>query len=104
MPIRLPAPALFAGLAFSAVAHAATPAVVAGPDYTLALSKDGKVHSWGHDRRGQLGSGRALFAATPRRVEGIPPIVHADGGATHVAAVDWLGNVWTWGYDSAGQL
>ena len=97
--------ALLAGLVgIAPAAGAAVPAIVSGTDYALALAQDGKLYAWGWDTRGQLGSGRALFSALPRKVPAIPPIVHMDGGAAHVAAVDWLGKVWTWGRNDAGQL
>src|SRR5690349_12243429 len=70
---RRASPILLAAVAaFCAAARAATPAVVAGPDYTLALSKDGKVFAWGRDARGQLGSGRTLVATSPQKVAAFP--------------------------------
>ena len=85
-------------------ARAASPMLSSQDDHVLALSRDGKVFAWGRDARGQLGIGRPTHSATPRKVAGLPRIVHVAASTLHIAAADASGNVWTWGQDGCGQL
>ncbi|CAB3388426.1 Hypothetical predicted protein [Cloeon dipterum] len=39
--------------------------IVCGPFFTLALSDDGKIYSWGENHRGQLGNGTTEFVESP---------------------------------------
>lgn len=44
-------------------------AVCCGKDYTLALSHDSSVSSWGSNSHGQLGHGNKSFLASPKEIE-----------------------------------
>ncbi|XP_065336815.1 RCC1 and BTB domain-containing protein 1-like [Cloeon dipterum] len=39
--------------------------IVCGPFFTLALSDDGKIYSWGENSEGQLGNGTTEFVESP---------------------------------------
>ena len=43
------------------ISAAPAPPVAGGNTHSMALSRDGKVFTWGDDTYGQLGSGRHLF-------------------------------------------
>ncbi|BDR53975.1 hypothetical protein KIMH_00860 [Bombiscardovia apis] len=86
--------------------------VSAGANYSLALDSGGHIWSWGVNGNGQLGitanSGNmnpnpnptdiTLQGRTPSSMRTIV------AGATHSMALDSLGQVWTWGNNSRGQL
>ncbi|XP_065336809.1 RCC1 and BTB domain-containing protein 1-like [Cloeon dipterum] len=42
--------------------------IVCGPFFTLALSDDGKIYSWGENHRGQLGNGTTQFVKSPTMI------------------------------------
>ncbi len=83
-------------------------AIAAGGENSLALRADGIVLSWGINETGQLGSGMSIpgFRATPAPVVNLSGVVAiAFGtGLGHGLAVKSDGTVWSWGYNSAGQL
>lgn len=85
-----------------------------GEKHTLALASDGTVYAWGSGKYGQLGNGTFYNVAdspsgepTPVLVEGALKGVEVRAiaaGANHSMAIDWDGNVYTWGYGLDGQL
>ena len=77
--------------------------VACGSDFSIAISSQGGLFSWGGNSHGQLGLGReargAATVPTPSRVsgfEGKKPLVVACGAVHVVAAMD-DGTVYTWG-------
>jgi alpha-tubulin suppressor-like RCC1 family protein len=90
--------------------------IAAGMDHSLALI-NGEVWAWGLNNYGQLGNGAPLTGSElqtstfPVRVKtndaghpylsGITNIVAI---GNHNLAVDTLGQLWVWGYNSYGQL
>jgi len=81
-------------------------AVACGHDYTLALKSDGSLWSWGDNTYGQLGNGGHDSSAHP-----VPVRVGTGNSWTaiacgwyHAEAVRSDGTLWSWGYNSSGQL
>jgi alpha-tubulin suppressor-like RCC1 family protein len=88
-------------------------AIAAGSTYSLALDSDGSVWAWGNNTNGQLGNGNSGTGAqevTPVKVKGengvgvLTNVTAIAGGQLHPLALDSDGNVWSWGFNSDGQL
>jgi hypothetical protein len=79
--------------------------VLAGPDFTVALSQTGTLWAWGNNDFGQLGDGTTEPSVVPVRVSipGDPVIVDfgvstgSDYQQYFVVALDEDGHVWHWG-------
>jgi alpha-tubulin suppressor-like RCC1 family protein len=96
-------------IAFAALLHAgeilaATPAIGAGVFHSAALASDGTVRTWGDDRSGQLGIGRALYATSPTRVTGASGIRRIAAGSAHALAIKADGTVIAWGANVNGEV
>src|SRR5262249_55131904 len=80
-------------------------AIAAGYTYTLAIRADGTLWTWGTDGRGELGNGMFyIYTNTPQSVQpGLTWQSIAAGGG-HSLALRPDGTLWTWGYNSNGQL
>ncbi len=88
-----------------AIAISDVSTVVTGAAHACALSR-GRVHCWGENERGQLGTGRKADESLPARVV-LPPNVYpvavaAGGHDTCILAAD--GDVYCWGSNSSGQI
>uniref|UniRef100_A0A7S2MGG3 RCC1-like domain-containing protein n=1 Tax=Helicotheca tamesis TaxID=374047 RepID=A0A7S2MGG3_9STRA len=77
-----------------------------GSAFTLALSKDGTIHGWGQNNKGQLGVGLGLgvdiyaMEALPRPIEAQLEgrrVVKVAAGHSHAAAVTDRGELFIWG-------
>lgn len=87
---------------------------VAGGDYTsFGVRFDGTLWAWGSNQYGLLGNGTASGQANqPTQVPGLTNIVTpsvarrtiVSASRSAAAAVDKLGQVWTWGVNWSGQL
>lgn len=84
---------------------------VNGNGYSLALSADGTVYTWGRNEYGQLGNGvTATNSPVPVAVKtaGTPmegkTIVQVAAGATHSLALATDGTIYAWGKNEYGQL
>ena len=72
--------------------------------WTLALSSDGTVWSWGENQSGQLGNGIFGDRSIPGRVGSLANVVDIAAGSNHGLAVRSDGSVWRWGWpDSSGS-
>ncbi|MCL2787178.1 MAG: hypothetical protein FWD59_01580, partial [Micrococcales bacterium] len=84
-------------------------AIAAGAHTGYALDKDGGLWTWGYNYYGQLGDGTNTDSSWPRRVTQavsgeLPAFTAIAVGAFSGYALDENGGLWTWGYNSYGQL
>jgi len=81
-------------------------AVCASRHHTVALSKMGKVFTWGHGRGGRLGHGDENPRMTPTLVVSITHkrMVAIAAAENHTCCVRQDGVVYSWGSDRFGQL
>ena len=94
--------------------------VSCGGNFTVVITVDGQILSWGAGECGQLGTGRCTFKILPSSVE-LPtpsnnPLYEETGapisrkaidiacGAGHVICCTETGNVFSWGLNKRGQL
>lgn len=85
--------------------------IAAGEAHTLALTGDGSVYSWGRGTFGRLGTGSEADELIPVRIEFDSnnrgerfKLVGISAGAYHSQALADDGSVWSWGYNTYGQL
>ena len=87
-------------------------AVSAGSNFSLALTDDGRVYSWGFDlEAGSLGAGKTFLQPTPLpfaviKQDGSPlsNIVSISAGYLHTLALAADGTVWAWGNNTKGTI
>jgi hypothetical protein len=80
----------------AAMAGVAVRSVAAGSRYSLALSWDGRVYSWGHNNHGQLGHGDTQNRPAPVLVEGLEGVRGASAAGDHSLAVTHSGTIFSW--------
>ena len=73
--------------------------VSCGAAFTLALTLEGKVYSWGQGMHGCLGNGVLGVQREPRRVniEQSIFVVFISAGTHHAAALSSTNDLYTWG-------
>ncbi|MBP9907027.1 MAG: hypothetical protein KBF66_15865 [Rhodoferax sp.] len=88
------------------ISAAPAPPVAGGNTHSMALSRDGKVFTWGDDTYGQLGSGRQLFltSPSPAMLAEAANVVGLAAGKNHSLARIRDGSVVAWGENTDGQL
>lgn len=99
-------PSVFAPLAIPGLAGNVK-AVAAGFFHTLVLTRDGRLHTFGRGREGQLGNGKSVNTRTlsgSAVVPGLSDVVAVAAGIWHSAAVRADGSVWLWGSNHESQL
>lgn len=80
-------------------------AVDAGNQFSIVLHRDGTVHGWGQNDKGQLGDGNPkAWQAQLVDADGMPSITAISVGDSHVLALGSDGSVWAWGVNDKGQL
>jgi alpha-tubulin suppressor-like RCC1 family protein len=80
-------------------------AVVTGSSHCMALTRTGKVYSWGSNADGQLGIeyiDNELY--TPKLIENLPPIRVISAGYYHSLALATSGELYSWGQNEHFQL
>ena len=91
--------------------------LVGGESHSIAFAQDNTVYTWGHNNYGQLGDGSHTDGYVPVRVlkgaysgstyfgdNSSNKIVAVSTGAFHSFALAQDGTVYTWGYNTNGQL
>lgn len=83
--------------------------VSAGPGFSMAVSSNGHVYTWGLNVNGQLGDNSVTDSHVPIDVSasgalnGVS-IAAISAGANHAMALSEAGDIYTWGNNSEGQL
>lgn len=77
-----------------------------GFEHALLLSANGDVYSWGNGFRGQLGHDVLRVEETPMLIEALAGIKinFIAAGGWHSAAISAFGDLYTWGFNSNGQM
>jgi alpha-tubulin suppressor-like RCC1 family protein len=82
-------------------------AVAAGGDFSLALTSEGGVYSWGNNAYGQLGQGGSGGEDSTPALVGLDPataVMALAAGRDHALALTSTGVLLAWGDDEFGQL
>eukprot|EP00112_Aurelia_sp_Birch-Aquarium-sp1_P023191 Seg681.3 transcript_id=Seg681.3/GoldUCD/mRNA.D3Y31 product="RCC1 and BTB domain-containing protein 1" protein_id=Seg681.3/GoldUCD/D3Y31 len=80
--------------------------VSCGQSFTVALTDEGELFSWGYNGNGQLGIGNTTNQQTPCKVPigGSKIITKMLCGMAHVLALSDVGELYGWGANSYGQI
>ena len=79
--------------------------ISAGVYYAIALTNDGKVIGWGSSNYGELGVGRDItYFEFPTLINTISNVSKITSGGLHTIAILNNGEIWSWGYNTSGQL
>ena len=75
-----------------------------GGYFTLALSNDGSLYSFGANVYGQLGLGHCEIVTSPTFIPNLPKITMVSCGAEFTVCIDEQGFLWSFGGNDYGQL
>jgi len=85
--------------------------IAAGTHFSLALTSDGTLYTWGVNKFGALGNASTTDSSTPINISALnndikfEKIAAAKGGpGEHALALTSDGKVYAWGYNISGQL
>lgn len=82
--------------------------VVCGSRFTVAMTSNGHLYSWGRGDDGQLGHGNLISEYVPRIIDALTEaqveVVDVAARGSHVLALCATGLVYTWGFGDEGQL
>jgi alpha-tubulin suppressor-like RCC1 family protein len=79
--------------------------VAAGYNYTAAVKTDGTLWTWGQNGFGQLGSGTTIYRSSPATTAGGGTTwKQVAAGQINAGAIKTDGTLWTWGYNTYGQV
>jgi alpha-tubulin suppressor-like RCC1 family protein len=76
-----------------------------GNSYTIGIDYKGQIWGWGYNNEGQLGNNSTTNESTPVSIHGNKKTFCAISvGIYHTIAIDYIYQVWGWGYNNYGQL
>lgn len=81
--------------------------IACGEAHCLALSKEGGVFAWGRGYEGQLGTSKSVeVLSVPKYISSFQGnrITQVACGQRHSVAIDYVGNIYSWGEGRCGQL
>ena len=79
--------------------------VSCGTTHTAAIKTDGTLWTWGLNSEGQLGINTTTHRSSPvQTVAGGNSWAQVSCGSNYTAAIKTDGTLWTWGFNSDGQL
>ncbi len=78
--------------------------VSAGGAHTCAIDTDERIHCWGSNERGQLGTGNEQNAEVPTQIASEEPWVEIRSGTSHTCAIAKSGSLWCWGNNRSGEV
>ena len=79
--------------------------LAAGGEYSVSIRPDGTLWASGNNFVGQLGNGTRVDQSIPVQIGTANTWERVAASPTsHTAAIRTDGTLWTWGYNSAGQL
>lgn len=78
--------------------------VSCGGYYTICLTYDGELFSFGDNHFGQLGHGDDINCSFPKRITTITDVEYVQNGYRHSIAIKNNTEVYVWGYNINGQL
>lgn len=80
--------------------------IVSGAEHLLLLTSNGDVFSFGCGLRGALGHGDVGSCESPKQLDALAglKIVDISAGLFHSVAVSSFGDVYSWGWNTSGQL
>ncbi|PSC72205.1 ultraviolet-B receptor UVR8 [Micractinium conductrix] len=80
--------------------------VACGAEHSVCSTDEGEVFGWGWGRYGNVGDGETQDRHTPTKAKGLEGVKVAQVacGWRHSIAVDEAGSMYTWGWNSYGQL
>jgi alpha-tubulin suppressor-like RCC1 family protein len=79
--------------------------ISAGEDHSHGIKADGTLWSWGNNLVGQLGSGTAsVVGNVPSQIGTETNWSELNSGGQHTLARKTDNTIWSWGYNSYGQL
>jgi alpha-tubulin suppressor-like RCC1 family protein len=79
--------------------------ILCGWSFSLAVTAEGQIYSFGRNNYGQLGRSDALpFCCTPKPIELVPKVAQVVCGSEHVVALTEEGEVLSWGWNEHGNL
>lgn len=86
--------------------HVKVKKMVCGIEHTLVLTTNGDIFAFGSGMRGQLGIGELINIDRPVLVDALAgiKIVDVAAGGWHSCAVSAFGDLYTWGWNTSGQL
>jgi alpha-tubulin suppressor-like RCC1 family protein len=76
----------------------------AGSNFSMALTDDKSVWTWGDNSSGQLGTGGNASLSAPSKVSSLKNIVLISCGTHHALTLAENGDLWAWGWNIMGQL
>jgi alpha-tubulin suppressor-like RCC1 family protein len=79
--------------------------ISAGGDFVAAIKSNNSLWLWGHNHGGALGQNNLTHRSSPVQVLGAATNwKQVATGHAHTAAIKTDGTLWTWGFNSSGQL